>query len=58
MEFIKINRDRYMIKSSNNIIISAQEKKKLNKEEKDELVNKEIENVELNTIKKTKKSVK
>ena len=33
MEFIKINNNRYMIKNSNNIIVSEEEKLKLEKRE-------------------------
>ena len=43
MEFIKINNNRYMIKNSNNIIVSEEEKLKL---EKRELVIKDIQSNE------------
>lgn len=43
MEFIKINNDRYMIKGSNNIIVSEEEKLKL---EKKELIIKDIQSNE------------
>lgn len=43
MEFIKISNDRYMIKNSNNIIVSEEEKLKL---EKRELVIKDIQSNE------------
>lgn len=43
MEFIKIREDRYMIKDSNNIIVSEEEKLKL---EKKELVIKDIQSDE------------
>ena len=40
MEFIKINKDRHLIKDSNNIIVSAKEKLEL---EKKELTKRKIE---------------
>lgn len=43
MEFIKIREDRYMIKGSNNIIVSEEEKLKL---EKKELIIEDIESNE------------
>lgn len=43
MEFIKINNNRYMIKNSNNIIVSEEEKLKL---EKRELIIKDIQSNE------------
>lgn len=43
MEFIKINNDKYMIKGSNNIIVSEEEKLKL---EKKELIIKDIQSNE------------
>jgi hypothetical protein len=43
MEFIKMNNDRYMIKGSNNIIVSEEEKLKL---EKKELIIKDIQSNE------------
>ena len=74
MEFIKINNNRYMIKNSNNIIVSEEEKLKL---EKRELVIKDIKSNECQgkvtqkiqeidrklenehkTIKKARKSIK
>ena len=74
MEFIKISNDRYMIKNSNNIIVSEEEKLKL---EKRELIIKDIQSNECQgrtkqkiqeidrklenehkTIKKARKSIK
>lgn len=43
MEFIKINKDRYLIKDSNNIIVSAKEKLEL---EKKELIIKDVQSNE------------
>ena len=43
MEFIKLNEDRYMIKGSNNFVVSKEEKLKL---EKKELIIKDIESNE------------
>ena len=43
MEFIQLSKDRYMIKGSNNYIVSKEEKLKL---EKKELVLKDIEGCE------------
>ena len=73
MEFIKLNEDRYMIKGSNNFVVSKEEKLKLEKKElivKDiktngctKEVKLEINKVEeqlneINSIKKARKSTK
>lgn len=46
MHFIKISEDRYLIKDSNSVIVSKEEKERLEKEDLESLVSGDIEETE------------